>query len=177
MRNPDVTDDAAPAKHRVVGAGVIDARASPSPAAGSPSAPATSSSPAPLPLRERIAGLLIVGFRGSRLDQTAWLRTALRDGGLGGVILFDRDQLTGAQRNVLSPAQVKTLVRDLRAAAGKRPIIVGVDQEGGIVTRLSPAHGFPAVASEAEIGRSSVATAPGLGEGDRRRRSPTPGST
>ena len=128
------------------------------PPGSSPSAPAPSSSPPP-PLRERIAGLLIVGFRGSRLDQTAWLRTALRDGGLGGVILFDRDQLTGAQRNVLSPAQVKTLVRDLRAAAGERPIIVGIDQEGGIVTRLSPAHGFTAVASEAEIGRGSASTA------------------
>jgi beta-N-acetylhexosaminidase len=137
---------------------------SPTPPSAPPSSAASASPPAaspspPPPLRERIAGLLIVGFRGSRLDQTPWLRTALRDGGLGGVILFDRDQLTGAQRNVLSPAQVATLVRDLRAAAGKRPIIVGVDQEGGIVTRLSPAHGFPAVASEAEIGRGSVATA------------------
>ena len=115
-------------------------------------------SPGPT-LREKIAGLLIVGFRGSRLDQTPWLRTALREGGLGGVILFDRDQLTGARRNVLSPAQVATLVGDLRAAAGHRRIIVSVDQEGGIVTRLSPAHGFPAVGSEGDIGRGSDATA------------------
>ena len=102
---------------------------------------------------------MIVGFRGSRLAQTPWLRTALRDTGLGGVILFDRDQLTGAQRNVLSPAQVTTLATDLRAAAGDRTIIISVDQEGGIVTRLSPAHGFPAVASEAEVGRGTVAAA------------------
>ena len=102
---------------------------------------------------------MIVGFRGSRLAQVPWLRTALRDTGMGGVILFDRDQLTGAQRNILSPDQVKTLVADLRAAAGDREILVSVDQEGGIVTRLSPAHGFPAVASEAEIGRGTVAGA------------------
>src|SRR4051794_18139094 len=53
-----------------------------------PSAPpsaAPSSSPAPT-LRERIAGLLVVGFRGSRLEQTPWLTTALGDLGLGGVI-------------------------------------------------------------------------------------------
>jgi beta-N-acetylhexosaminidase len=75
------------------------------------------------------------------------------------VILFDRDQLTGARRNVLSPAQVATLVGDLRAAASHRPIIVSVDQEGGIVTRLSPAQGYPAVASEGDIGRGSAAAA------------------
>jgi beta-N-acetylhexosaminidase len=125
----------------------------------SPSPPAA---PAPTPgpsLRQRIAGLMIVGFRGSQLSQVPWLRTALRDTGLGGVILFDRDQLIGGNRNVRSAAQVKTLVRDLRSAAGGRGIIVSVDQEGGIVTRLSPAHGFPAVASEADIGRGTVAAA------------------
>jgi beta-N-acetylhexosaminidase len=75
------------------------------------------------------------------------------------VILFDRDQLTGAQRNVLSPDQVATLVGDLREAAGDREIIVSVDQEGGLVSRLSPSHGFPPVASEAEIGRGTAAAA------------------
>ena len=127
-------------------------------APSAPPSPWTSAAPGP-PLREKIAGLLVVGFRGSRLAQTPWLRTALRDTGLGGVILFDRDQPTGAHRNVLSAAQVATLVRDIRAAAGDRQIIVSVDQEGGIVTRLGPTFGFPPVASEADIGRGSVATA------------------
>ncbi len=153
---PDESDSASPAP---------SSSPNPSPPTGSASAPPPSPSRTPAPssqitdaeLRHRIAGLLIVGFRGSRLEQTPWLRTALRDGGLGGVVLFDRDQPTGAQRNVLSPAQVRTLVGDLRAAAGDRGIIVSVDQEGGIVTRLGPAHGFPPVASEAEIGRGSVA--------------------
>jgi len=108
---------------------------------------------------------MIVGFRGSRLAQVPWLRTALRETGLGGVILFDRDQLTGAQRNVLSPDQVTTLASDLRGAAGDREIIVSVDQEGGIVTRLSPTHGFPAVKSEAEVGRGTVAAARTWGRG------------
>jgi beta-N-acetylhexosaminidase len=103
-----------------------------------------------------IAALIVVGFRGSTLDDAAWLSTALRETGLGGVILFDRDQETGGQRNVVSPDQVAALVGDLRAAAGGREIVVSVDQEGGRVTRLSPAHGFPAVASEAEIGAGSI---------------------
>jgi beta-N-acetylhexosaminidase len=102
---------------------------------------------------------MVVGFRGSELADAAWVRTALADSGLGGVILFDRDQLTGGSRNILSPAQVKRLTNDLRAAAGARRIIVSVDQEGGIVTRLGPSHGFPAVASEATIGAGSAAAA------------------
>jgi beta-N-acetylhexosaminidase len=138
---------------------------SPSPASAPPSAtpsatPGRSASPSPGPsLEERIAGLLIVGFRGADLKDADWVRIALANRGLGGVILFDRDQLTGAARNVVSPAQVRRLTADLRAAAGSRPILVGVDQEGGVVTRLSPAHGFPVVASEASIGARTSAEA------------------
>jgi beta-N-acetylhexosaminidase len=133
----------------------------PIPASASPARGATPSpSPTPGPsLREKIAGLLIVGFRGATLAQVPWLQAALGETGLGGVILFDRDQLLGGNRNVRTPAQVKELVADLRAAAPGREIIVSVDQEGGIVTRLGPNHGFPAVASEADIGGGSLAAA------------------
>jgi beta-N-acetylhexosaminidase len=102
---------------------------------------------------------MVVGFRGSDLTDAPWVRAALAESGLGGVILFDRDQLTGGSRNVLSPAQVKRLTRSLRAAAPSRGIIVSVDQEGGVVTRLGPSHGFPAVASEATIGKGSTSAA------------------
>jgi beta-N-acetylhexosaminidase len=137
----------------------------PSPAVSRSSPPASPSLAPGLTLREKAAALLIVGFRGSALEQVPWLRTALRETGIGGVILFDRDQQTRAQRNIRSAAQVARLTADLRAAAGGRPIIVSVDQEGGIVTRLSPAHGFPAVASEAEIGRGTVPAARTWGRG------------
>ncbi|HEY7132421.1 MAG TPA: glycoside hydrolase family 3 N-terminal domain-containing protein, partial [Candidatus Limnocylindrales bacterium] len=38
-------------------------------------------------------------------------------------------------------------------------IVIAVDQEGGVVTRLGPAHGFPPLASQATIGRGSAAEA------------------
>ena len=148
----------------VSGSASASASASPVPP---PSPSASIATPTPVPtatpkpppsLAARIAGLIVVGFRGSTLDDAPWVRSALAQAGLGGVILFDRDQLTGESRNILSPAQVKRLTADLRAAAAGRGIIVSVDQEGGIVTRLSPAHGYPAVASEATIGKSSAAT-------------------
>jgi beta-N-acetylhexosaminidase len=132
--------------------------ASPLPPA-SPSAPPLPSPTPAVDLAHKIAGLMVVGFRGSALADAPWVRTALVESGLGGVILFDRDQLTGGSRNVLSPAQVKRLTGDLRAAAPDRGIIISVDQEGGVVTRLGPSHGFPAVASEATIGAGSASAA------------------
>ncbi|HEY5629826.1 MAG TPA: glycoside hydrolase family 3 N-terminal domain-containing protein [Candidatus Limnocylindrales bacterium] len=129
----------------------------------SPSAsPSPSITPSPSPvdqLAHKVAGLLIVGFRGMRLANAAWVRTAITRDGLGGVILFDRDQLTGLARNVTSPSQVAALTRELRGAAGTNGLVIGVDQEGGIVTRLGPSHGFPAVASEATVGAGTVSAA------------------
>jgi beta-N-acetylhexosaminidase len=132
----------------------------------------TAATPAPTPtptvtprpsavdeLPSRIASLLIVGFRGERLANAPWVRTAISRDRLGGVILFDRDQLTGHARNVASPAQVAALTGELRAAAGTAGLLIGVDQEGGVVTRLGPSHGFPALASEAHVGGGTIAAA------------------
>ncbi len=143
--------------------------ASPSPSGTSSATPVTtpslpppsefSPSPSPAPsLRHKIGGLIVVGFQGRRLSDAPWVAEALARRGLGGVILFDRDQASGGVRNVTSPSQVARLCAELRSAAG-RDILIAVDQEGGLVTRLSPRYGFPAVASEAEIGQGTSARA------------------
>jgi beta-N-acetylhexosaminidase len=116
-------------------------------------------------LRDRIARLLIVGFRGMTVEAAPWVDDAISNGGLGGVILFDRDQLTGGARNVSSPRQVTRLVADLRALAPARTLIAAIDQEGGRVTRLAPKYGFPAVASEAAIGTKGDAAVQAWAEG------------
>jgi beta-N-acetylhexosaminidase len=67
------------------------------------------------------------------------------------VILFDTDQLTGASRNITSPAQVTSLIKTLRDAA-PGPLIISIDQEGGRISRLNPTDGFPASESEAQVG-------------------------
>jgi beta-N-acetylhexosaminidase len=109
------------------------------------------------PLRERIARLVIAGFRGMTVDAAEVVERAMAGDGLGGVILFDRDQLTKGPRNVQSRDQVRRLVKDLLALGEHGPRIVAIDQEGGIVTRLSQKYGFPALASEAAIGEQSQA--------------------
>lgn len=96
----------------------------------------------------------MVGFRGTRLGADDWILRAIAEQGLGGVILFDRDQLTGARRNISSPSQVTSLIRALRQRSPGR-LIVSIDQEGGQIARLNPADGFPATRSQAEIGAAN----------------------
>ena len=119
--------------------------------------PTPSSTPGPS-LEARIAGLLVVGFRGLTVDTAGPVANAIADGGLGGVILFDRDQLTGGPRNIESPEQLRRLVGGLRSLAPDRRLVVAIDQEGGRVARLSPARGFPSFAGEAEIAPQGDAT-------------------
>jgi beta-N-acetylhexosaminidase len=104
-------------------------------------------------LRKKIASLLVVGFRGQTVNSGDWIMRAITDQGLGGVILFDKDQLTNEPRNITSPDQVKSLIQTLRSASSN--LIVSVDQEGGRISRLNPSNGFPAFKSEAEIGAAN----------------------
>ena len=126
--------------------------ARPSPAASATPTPGPTSAPDPRTLRQKIAAMLVVGFKGLTVDEAPWIGTAIADAGLGGVILFDRHRASTKPRNVASPEQVAALTGELRALAGDRDLIIAIDQEGGLVTRLSPRYGFPALASEAEIG-------------------------
>lgn len=87
------------------------------------------------------------------VDATA---AAIRDG-LGGVILFSKDGVTGKPRNIASPTQLRALTNGLRGLAGGRRLLIAIDQEGGEVARLNPATGFPAFESEAMIGATKDA--------------------
>ena len=109
-------------------------------------------------VRRKVASLLVVGFRGESVGPNDWIVKAIRDQGLGGVILFDRDQLTGARRNISSPSQVTSLIKSLKAASPSGRLIVSIDQEGGKVARLNPGDGFPATKSEAQIGAADSAS-------------------
>jgi beta-N-acetylhexosaminidase len=128
-------------------------------------APTPTDTPLPEPtatpgpsLRERIGQMLLVGFRGLTVDEAAEIAADIRDRNLGGILLFDTDQPThSAVRNVESPAQLTALVTGLQALAGT-PLLVAIDEEGGLVARLDQRHGFPPTISEADLGaRNDVA--------------------
>lgn len=103
----------------------------------------------PVALRRKIARLLVVGFRGLTIGPDDPITAALA-AGLGGVVLFDQDRVT-ATRNIKSPAQLAALTASLRAAAPGN-LIIAIDQEGGRISRLKPARGFPETRSQAEVG-------------------------
>jgi beta-N-acetylhexosaminidase len=104
--------------------------------------------------------MLIVGFRGTTFDPAAPVMAAISRGELGGVVLFDRDSLTGtAGRNIASPDQLVALTSELRGAAlgsaTGTDLLIAVDQEGGRVARLNPSDGYPATESQAELGAAN----------------------
>jgi beta-N-acetylhexosaminidase len=90
----------------------------------------------------------MVGFRGFTIEPDDPITRAL-NAGLGGVILFDQDRIRS--RNIESPDQLAALTASLRAAA-PGSLLIAIDQEGGRVSRLKPARGFPRTRSQAEIG-------------------------
>ncbi|TQJ00920.1 glycoside hydrolase family 3 N-terminal domain-containing protein [Amycolatopsis cihanbeyliensis] len=83
-------------------------------------------------LRELAAGVLLAGFEGARAPD--WVLAAL-DRGLGGVVLFARNVVDDQQ-----VAELSTRLRDRRER-----VVVGIDEEGGDVTRLDAGTGslFP----------------------------------
>jgi len=117
----------------------------------------TAGQPDEAALRRKIASLLVVGFRGDRVNRNDWIVGAI-GAGLGGVILFDRDLETKSERNIRSPQQVTALIKDLKDASSGR-LIVSIDQEGGRTARLNPSNGFPSTRSEAEIGAENSPSA------------------
>ena len=100
-----------------------------------------------------IGQMLMVGFRGTELNEKDPFLQAVRELHLGGVILFDYDVPSRSPvRNILSARQVRKLTAQLQGAAGT-PLLIAIDQEGGQVTRLKAKHGFSPTPSQAELGR------------------------
>ncbi|MFO7982521.1 MAG: glycoside hydrolase family 3 protein [Desulfuromonadales bacterium] len=117
------------------------------------SSPESRTEPDPVTLEAKIGQMLMVGFRGMRVDKGHFIVRDIRRHNLGGVVLFDYDVLSGqAVRNIGSPEQVEDLIASLQAAS-PTPLLVAVDQEGGRVARLKERYGFPPTVSHGELGR------------------------
>ncbi|MCQ2296170.1 MAG: hypothetical protein MJZ45_02065 [Bacteroidales bacterium] len=110
-------------------------------------------------LREDIGEMLLVGFRGTSINENSTIARDIRDYHVGSIILFEYDAPTGTRhRNIQSPSQVKELCANLQKY-GNGSLLIGIDQEGGNVTRLRTKDGFPATMTaqaSAEAGDKSV---------------------
>lgn len=107
-----------------------------------------------IPLDVKLGQMLILGFRGTEATEISPIAKAIKDLHLGGVVLFDihvPTRKTEPLRNIESPEQVKKLIEDLQSFA-EVPLLVTVDQEGGIIQRLKPKYGFPKTVSHQYLG-------------------------
>ncbi len=91
---------------------------------------------------ETIGQMLMVGFPG--LEPPPHILQWLAEGRLGGVILF--------ARNVASPTQLAELTQACHEAA-PHPILIAIDQEGGVVARLR--EGFTEAPSAMALGAAA----------------------
>jgi beta-N-acetylhexosaminidase len=111
--------------------------------------------PAPDAGRLRIADLILIGFNGTQVAGNEEIRRLVCDVKVGGVLLFERFAASGQPRNMVSPAQVAELTRDLQALAARcagRPLFIAADAEGGRVMRLSPRLGYAPTLPARELG-------------------------
>jgi beta-N-acetylhexosaminidase len=82
-----------------------------------------------LSLPQKIGQLLMCGF--DALDVNEHITQMIREYHIGGVILF--------KRNIHSPEQIKTLniaLQQLNAQTNPLPLMISIDQEGGVVARI-----------------------------------------
>jgi len=106
-------------------------------------------------IAEKIGQLFLIGFEGATLSQDHPIARDIIDRNLGGVILFDKllaKNLT--TNNIVTPAQVTSLTSSLQDLAGGN-LLIAVDQEGGMVTRIKKQHGFPPTPEAEVLGRAT----------------------
>ena len=107
-------------------------------------------------LEQKAGRMIMIGFRGTSLSdgsrENEILKKELKEGLIGGVILFDRDILTKSQtRNVKDQEQLKNLVSELKENSNEHLLLIAIDQEGGKVARLREKHGFKEIRSHKEL--------------------------
>lgn len=97
-------------------------------------------------LREKIGQMIVVGFLGNDTGDQWFgeVLTQIRQGKLGGVLYLGRN-ITDRKAVVGMNAAI------LDAAGDRPPTLIAIDQEGGIVQRLTGRVGFPEIPSARRI--------------------------
>ncbi len=100
----------------------------------------------------KIGQMLMIGFRGLTIADAPEIRADIRERQIGGIVLFDYDVPSRSpSRNISSPQQLAQLTMELQELS-QLPLLIAIDQEGGKVSRLKPARGFPSSVSAEHLG-------------------------
>ncbi|MFN2454827.1 MAG: glycoside hydrolase family 3 N-terminal domain-containing protein [Pyrinomonadaceae bacterium] len=101
-----------------------------------------------LSIKEKAGRLLFIGLPGTRLSRHT--RALIEEVKPGGVVLFGR--------NIESASQVALLTAQIRDAAGSGGVLIGVDQEGGLVDRFREiCEPMPSAKAVREAGQTELA--------------------
>ena len=94
-------------------------------------------------LSEKIGQMVVIGVHGTKMDDDS--RFMLSEYDVGGVILFDR--------NLETAEGVRRFTKELQAERhGEPPLLIAIDEEGGIVSRMTDI--LPPPPAQQEIGKS-----------------------
>ncbi|KAJ5236634.1 hypothetical protein N7489_006725 [Penicillium chrysogenum] len=85
-----------------------------------------------LDLQKQVGQLFAVGFHGC--TPSPEIKTLIHDYHVGGIVLFSRNFQNAEQLQALTLA----LQNEAKSAGHERPLLIGIDQENGLVTRISP---------------------------------------
>ncbi|EPS29863.1 putative beta-N-acetylhexosaminidase [Penicillium oxalicum 114-2] len=83
-------------------------------------------------LQKQVGQLFVVGFHG--YTPSPEIKTLIHDFHVGGIVLFSRNIKNAAQLQALTRA----LQLEAQSAGHAQPLFIGIDQENGLVTRISP---------------------------------------
>ncbi len=94
-------------------------------------------------LKQEVGQMLMVGLYGTKISADSPIVKEMSEYDIGGIILFDhQDDKT---RNIADPKQLKQLTSDLQTYARQTelpPLLIGIDQEGGMISNLKEKKGF-----------------------------------
>jgi len=101
---------------------------------------------------QEIGQMIMVGIRGTHLNDSAMeqTRNQVSNGEIGGIIFF--------KHNIKNSRQFRIFVKSLNTLPNKQPLILAVDEEGGLVRRLKKSQGFEEFPSAAHVGANLSAT-------------------
>lgn len=106
-------------------------------------------------LEQKIGEMLILGFRGTEVDESSKIIQDINKYKVGGVILFDYDVPSKSfPRNIESFKQTKKLIADIKDLTNKN-LFIALDAEGGYVNRLKPKYGFKEIKSAQKMGEGN----------------------
>jgi beta-N-acetylhexosaminidase len=107
-------------------------------------------------LRNKIGQMVILGFRGTEVNEDSYISKVVKELNIGGVILFDYDVPSkSSPRNIINPEQTKELIANIKKYA-TIPLFISVDAEGGLINRLKPKYGFISIMSPKEMGEAGA---------------------